>query len=174
MTDPPSFHLSTGGTYKPDKPAVIGKNASICIQGNMGDTNGDNFWTVGTDVIAATDITNLTNPGNSDVLNPIPPLCSRCSCASEYLKTEAINSTFREDLERTGYAAFVVTMFLNVETEQFIVQGRMCYGVRNFFMMYLEVEEVVSVEPLHVSVTVTSAESQTSSREITWITSKSF
>ncbi len=154
VSESPTIHML------PDSEAIIGRGTAICLEGSIGGTNGENFWTVGDSTVSATDITNLTNPGNSnEVLNFTDPICDTCSCYQKYSRIPAVASMLSGDLQETGFASFIVTMFVIGNTDSVNINNRLCYGLQNRFIAVLMVKEVTrgSQGPLNIAITVTSA-----------------
>ena len=140
-------------------PAIIGRGFTVCLEGSMGGTNGTNFFTVQDREVHAVDITNRTNPGNTDVIDFVSPICDSCSCVQKYTNIPEIANMLSTDLEETGFASFIVTMFVKRGTDRGNSDARLCYGLRNRFVVFLMVREILSEdqEPLSFGITLTSA-----------------
>lgn len=107
--------------------------------------------------MTATDISGLTNHGNADIINSSRPVCDVCACYHKYLANDSIRSIIDADLERTGFASFIVTMFVSDATTDVNVRARLCYGVTNRFLSVLIVKEVVGTrKKVDVGFTITS------------------
>ena len=140
-----------------DRVSIIGAKKILCQYGDIGGTNGSNFWTVGVTKVPSFDISALTNHGNSNTTKPVAALCSSCSCSSDYLSVNAVRSKIESDLERTGFASFIAPIF---EFEALTYMKRLCYGLENRYISVLVIEKVEGNDgdTLDVSITITSAQ----------------
>lgn len=148
-------------TLSSDPVSIIGARKVLCQHGEIGGTNGDNYWTVGNTKVPSVDISELTNQGNSDTTEPIAALCASCSCGfSDYFSVSAVGSMVESELERTGFASFIVPIFVFNDIN---FKGRLCYGLENWYVSVLVIGKVEGSdgERVGVSVTVTSAQNRT-------------
>lgn len=159
----------------PSTPAVIGAAHEMCLEGNTGGTNGTNFWTLDGSCVNAIDISDLTNEGNSNITHPTSPLCDICSCYKKYLSVGGIGQRIGVELERAGFAAFIVTMYQLDGVATINVKSQLCYGVRNRYLSVLLVRSVGSSEggQTNVSFTITSAEDLSTTKRFNLATSES-
>lgn len=154
----------------PSDPAIVGTPHNLCLEGISGGVSSANWTLDGTSVVAI-DISNLTNPGNSNVTNFVPPLCDMCSCFQKYRSVGGIEA----ELKRAGIAAFVVSMYSLAGVAMVSERSRLCYGVRNRFLSVLLIESVARSEGGQAtgSFMVTSAENSfTISKQFTLQTSE--
>lgn len=137
--------------------SLIGARKVLCQHGDTGGTNGRNYWTVGDTKVPSFDISELTNHGNSDTTDPVAALCDSCSCSfTDYFSVNAVGSVIESDLERTGYASFIMPIFVFSDINS---KSRLCYGVENRYVSVLVIGEVEGNDgdKVDVSMTVTSA-----------------
>lgn len=157
----------------PSSPAIIGVAYTICLEGNSGGTGGNNFWTFDGTSVSALDISGLTNHDNANVSLQTPPLCDICSCYARYLSVGGIGRRIEAELERTGFAAFVVTMF---QVDGVVsVRNRLCYGVPDRFLSVLTVHSIQRArqgDQADVSFSITSADNRTTTKHFNVATSK--
>jgi hypothetical protein len=146
----------------PLNPAIIGAAHEICFVGGTGrNTISNNSWTLDTQQVDAIDISDLTNHGNSNITHSTPPLCDVCSCYKKYLSVEGIGERIEAELERTGFAAFFVTMYqLDGAVNN---ASLLCSGVRNRYLSVLfvrSVAESLTGERADVTFSITPASSK--------------
>ena len=153
MTIPPAVHSI------PSTPAIIGTSHDLCLEGTSGGVSKA-IWTLDSTRVVAIDISDLTNPGNSNIMNPTSPLCDVCSCYQRYLSVGDIGERVEAELDRAGIAAFVVAMYQLDGVAMVNEKSRLCYGLRNRYLSVLLVRSVVRSEggQTGFSFTVTSAE----------------
>lgn len=122
----------------------------------------------------AIDISDLTNDGNSNITHPTSPLCDVCSCYEKYLSVSDIGQRIEAELEKTGFAAFIVTMYQLDGVSAVNVKSQLCYGVRNRYLSVLLIRSVRSSEggQANVSFTITSAEEVSTTKRFNLATSK--
>ena len=151
-------------------PHIVGQVATVCLEGTIAGAGSPSFWTVDNTIVNTTDITNLTNPGNSDAVNWVEPLCDACVCLGRYTQVPQIAHMISTDLETTNFSALLVTMFTqNVNTE-----SRVCHGFRNRFLAILTLRNVLNSSggPLDIDVTLTSSLGRTRTSNVDIKTSK--
>lgn len=144
----------------PSSEAVIGRAYETCLEGNSGGTNGNNFWTFDGTHVNSIDISGLTNHGNSNITHPTPAICDICSCYKEYLSVEEIKQRVEAELERTGFASFLVTMY---QLDRVVSpESRLCYGVPDRFLSVLMIRSVRGAPggQAEASFTITSADNR--------------
>ncbi len=163
MTDPPTVH-SLPDTASP--PVIVGAQHDICLEGNTGGTNGTNFWTVGGTTVNAVDISEIVNADNTR------PLCDICSCYDRYISIEAIGRRIREELDRTGFAAFIVTMYQLDGVDSVNRRSRECYGLPNRYLFVLRIQSVEGVQ-VDISSTITSAQNKSTTKHFSLTTGES-
>lgn len=165
ITSPPRVHAI------PDFPAIIGVNSTRerCLEGNLAGTNGKNLWTVNGTAVNVTDFSNLTNSSS--------PLCDTCACYDKYLMIGEVRRKVDEQLRRTGFAAFIVTMFSfdDLPLDSPHIKARLCHGVTNRFFSVLVTTDMVHLEEgtTDVSFTVTSAMDIQATKNFSFSSSKS-
>lgn len=141
----------------PQIQAIIGTRYTVCVVGDVAGSNGTTFWTVDGVIVNAIDVSDQTNPGNSDAVNYASPICEMCSCNGTYLNEGAIQNLVDQELEQSNFAAFIVHMFVMDGTVGFNFRGRLCYGVPNKFLSVLVMKVTGRERKVNVGFTVVSA-----------------
>ena len=145
--------------------AIIGTRDTVCVIGDSAGTNGSTFWTVDGKTVNAIDVSNLTNPGNSDAVNYTKPICDICNCHGNYFNEDAVRSVVDQQLERNNYAAFIVYLFIANTTIDLGFRGRLCYGIPNRFLSVLVIKEVDGTDRgVGVDFTITSVRGRSETR----------
>ncbi len=153
----------------------IGTRGMICLDGTSGGTNGTNYWMINDIMINVTDISEFTGESTSYIAggNLRPAICSACSCfKKDYLEIDAVENVLESELEKTGYASFLVTLY-SVSSDLISAKARLCYGVPKMFISVLIMKEVRFMEnPLDGQFTITSTRNISLSEDISIETGK--